>query len=54
MLAVQGFDVREIVVNHRPRKYGKTKFGLIHRLKGPVDLLRLVFRSKFRRDSNRS
>ena len=46
MLAVQGHDVREIVVNHRPRKFGKTKFGLFHRLKGPVDLIRLVFITK--------
>jgi hypothetical protein len=37
------------VVQHRPRKYGHTKFGLERFVNGFLDLLSIYFISKFRR-----
>jgi len=42
-----GFSVAEIVVHHHPRKYGKTKFGLSRFLKGFLDLLTVLFTSRY-------
>ncbi len=43
-----GFNkIGEKVVVHRPRKYGKTKFGLERFINGPLDLLSIMFVSKF-------
>jgi glycosyltransferase involved in cell wall biosynthesis len=43
-----GFSkIGEKVVQHRPRKYGTTKFGLNRFLNGPLDLLSVVFMGKF-------
>lgn len=39
----QNYKVGEIVVNHRARKYGKTKFGWTRGVKGMLDLLTIVF-----------
>jgi glycosyltransferase involved in cell wall biosynthesis len=36
-LAAEGYSVREIAVRHRPRKHGRTKFGILHRLQGIED-----------------
>lgn len=41
--AKQNFKVGEVVVNHRSRKYGKTKFGWERGIKGILDLLTIVF-----------
>lgn len=41
--AKQGFRIDEIVVSHRARKYGKTKFGWERNVKGLLDLLTIVF-----------
>lgn len=41
--AKQGFKVGEIIVEHRPRKHGKTKFGWERNIKGLLDLLTIVF-----------
>lgn len=41
--AKQNFKVGEIIVEHRARKYGKTKFGWERNLKGFLDLLTVVF-----------
>jgi len=43
-----GFDrIGEKVVQHRPRKYGKTKFGLDRFVNGYLDLITLWFTGKF-------
>lgn len=39
--------IGEKVVQHQARKYGKTKFGLIRFINGPLDLLTLSFVAKF-------
>ncbi len=39
--------IGEKVVEHRPRKYGHTKFGLSRFIKGPLDLLTVSFVSKY-------
>ena len=45
-----GFNkIGEKVVQHRPRKYGKTKFGLERFITGFLDLLSVTFVSKFSR-----
>ena len=43
----EGFRVGEIVVHHRPRKFGKTKFGLGRFLKGFLDLLTVLFTTRY-------
>ena len=45
-----GFSVSELVVNHRPRKFGKTKFGASRFLKGFLDLTTVLFLGKFERN----
>jgi len=46
----EGFRVGEIIVNHRPRKYGKTKFGIGRLWKGALDLLTVVFTTRYLRN----
>lgn len=43
----EGFRVGETIVNHRPRRYGKTKFGLGRFWKGFLDLLTVLFTTRF-------
>lgn len=45
--AKQNFQVAEIVVNHRPRKYGKSKYGWGRGIKGILDLLTVFFITGF-------
>lgn len=42
-----GFRVGETVVNHRPRRYGKTKFGMARYSRGFLDLLTVVFTTRY-------
>ena len=44
-----GFTVTEIVVEHHPRKFGKTKFGVTRFFNGFFDLLTVIFITKFHR-----
>lgn len=43
----EGFRVGETIVNHRPRRYGKTKFGMGRFWKGFLDLLTVLFTTRF-------
>ena len=47
---IAGFNVSELIVNHRPRKFGKTKFGASRFLKGFLDLTTVLFLGKFERN----
>jgi glycosyltransferase involved in cell wall biosynthesis len=44
-----GFRISEVAVNHRPRKFGKTKYGLSRYLYGLLDLITVMFLGKFTR-----
>ena len=43
----KGFKVSEIVVKHHPRKYGKTKFGISRFFKGFIDLVTVIFTTRY-------
>lgn len=43
----RGFRVGEVVVNHRPRKYGRSKYGVARLVKGFLDLLTVRFLTRF-------
>jgi len=43
----EGFRVGELVVHHRPRKFGKTKFGVGRFWKGFLDLLTVLFTTRY-------
>lgn len=43
----EGFSVSEIPVQHHPRRYGKTKFGISRFFKGFVDLITVVFITRY-------
>jgi len=42
-----GFKVSEIPVKHHPRRYGKTKFGISRFVKGYLDLLTVLFTTRY-------
>ncbi len=43
----QGFKISEIVVKHHPRRYGKTKFGISRFFKGFIDLITVIFNTRY-------
>ena len=43
----QGFKVGETVVNHRPRRFGKTKFGMTRFTRGFLDLVTVIFTTRY-------
>ncbi|QGJ72084.1 Glycosyltransferase involved in cell wall bisynthesis [Planctomycetales bacterium 10988] len=43
LAAARGFRINEIVVNHRPRKFGVSKYGVHRFVKGFLDLLTVTF-----------
>jgi dolichol-phosphate mannosyltransferase len=43
LAAAKGFRTAEVAVHHRPRKYGKSKYGLSRLSKGLLDLLTVKF-----------
>jgi glycosyltransferase involved in cell wall biosynthesis len=48
LAANEGFRVREIPVNHRPRRHGRSKYGLERYVRGFLDLLTILFIGRFR------
>ncbi len=49
LLKMKGYRVTETVVNHRPRKYGESKYGVSRILKGLIDLINIWIRKKYSR-----
>lgn len=47
ILKIKGFRIGEIVVNHRPRTAGKTKYNWKRTIKGFVDMLSVWFWNKY-------
>lgn len=47
LAAQQGWRVAEIPVNHRVRRYGRSRFGLERYLRGALDLLAVVFLGRY-------
>lgn len=43
----QGFTVTEVAVKHHARRYGKTKFGISRFFKGFIDLLTVMFVTRY-------
>lgn len=43
----QGFTITEIPVKHHPRRYGKTKFGISRFFKGFIDLVTVIFLTRY-------
>jgi glycosyltransferase involved in cell wall biosynthesis len=43
LAAARGFKVGEIVINHRPRRFGRSKYGVRRFMKGFLDLLTVKF-----------
>ncbi len=48
MAAADGFQVVERPVNHRPRRFGRSKYGLERYVRGFLDLLTIMFIGRFR------
>lgn len=44
----KGFKVGELIVNHRPRKFGVSKYGVERFIKGFVDLLTIKFLTSYK------
>jgi glycosyltransferase involved in cell wall biosynthesis len=47
LAAARGFRVGEIVINHRPREFGRSKYGISRFIKGFLDLLTVKFLTGF-------
>lgn len=43
----QGYTVTEVPVMHHPRRYGKTKFGISRFFKGFIDLITVIFVTRY-------
>jgi glycosyltransferase involved in cell wall biosynthesis len=48
LAADEGFRVTELAVNHRARRYGRSKYGFERYLRGLLDLLTILFIGRFR------
>lgn len=47
LLVIKGYKIGELVVNHRPRLAGKTKYNWKRIIKGLIDLISVWFWSKY-------
>lgn len=43
----EGYKISEVVVKHHPRRYGTTKFGISRFFKGFIDLITVVFTTRY-------
>ncbi len=43
----EGFNISEIIVKHHPRRYGKTKYGISRFFKGFIDLITVLFSTRY-------
>ena len=43
----EGYLISEIPVKHQPRRYGKTKFGISRFFKGFIDLITVIFSTRY-------
>ncbi len=43
----QGWRVAEVPINHRPRRHGRSRFGIERYLRGALDLLTVVFIGRY-------
>lgn len=48
LLESHGYRVTEVQVEHRPRQFGKSKFGLTRFLEGAFDFITVLFITRFR------
>jgi glycosyltransferase involved in cell wall biosynthesis len=48
LAAYRGFRVAEIPVNHRPRRHGRSKYGLNRYVRGLFDLVTVTFMGRYR------
>ncbi len=49
LASAKGFTMTEVKVSNLPRHSGKTKYGLKRHVRGPLDLLTIVFITRFAR-----
>jgi hypothetical protein len=49
LAAWRGFQVTEVPVHHRPRRYGRTKFGSARLWRGFLDFLTVLFLTRYTR-----
>jgi len=47
LASAKGFRVGELVINHRPRKFGKSKYGFRRYMRGFLDLVTVKFITSF-------
>lgn len=47
LLKIKGFKIGEVVVNHRPRQSGITKYGAARTIKGFIDMISVWFWNKY-------
>lgn len=43
----KGYKISEVAVKHHPRRYGKTKFGISRFFKGFIDLITVIFTTRY-------
>lgn len=47
LAAARGYKVGEVIVHHRPRKFGQSHYGFTRFFKGSLDLITVWFRTQF-------
>lgn len=47
LLADRGFRIGEVGVNHSPRRYGRTKYGIMRIFQGAMDFMTVVFITRY-------